>query len=118
VVEEATSPHQAALYRLMGDRNPLHIDPRFSSAGGFPEPILHGLCTMGIVIKHVGQVYGDYSKLKVRFAGPVIPGQTIVTEMWKEGQRVVVRAKVKETGKPCIANAAVELLGGSKTAKI
>jgi multifunctional beta-oxidation protein len=118
VVEEATGPDQAALYRLMGDRNPLHIDPKFSGAGGFPDPILHGLCTMGIVAKHVNSAYGDYSKLKVRFAGPVIPGQTIVTEMWKEGQRVIVRAKVKETGKPCIANAAVELVDGAAKAKM
>lgn len=118
VVEETTSPDQAALYRLMGDRNPLHIDPKFSSVGGFPDPILHGLCTMGIVAKNVLQAYGPYKRLKVRFAGPVIPGQTIVTEMWKDGQKVVLRAKVKETGKPCITNAAVELIEGGGKARI
>jgi multifunctional beta-oxidation protein len=118
VVEEKTSEEQAALYRLMGDRNPLHIDPKFSSVGGFPDPILHGLCTMGVVAKHILQAYGPYKRLKVRFAGPVIPGQTIVTEMWKDGQRVVLRAKVKETGRPCITNAAVELIEGGNKARM
>jgi multifunctional beta-oxidation protein len=118
VVEEATSPDQAALYRLMGDLNPLHIDPEFAAVGGFNRPILHGLCTMGIVAKHVLQTYGSYGKLKVRFAGPVIPGQTIVTEMWRDGAIVVVRGTVKETGKACIANAAVELLEGGEKARI
>lgn len=112
VVEEKTSDDLAALYRLMGDRNPLHIDPKFSAPGGFPVPILHGLATFGISGKHVFQAYGPFKNIKVRFSGTVLPGQTIVTEMWKEGPKVVYRAKVKETGKPCISNAAVELLEG------
>ncbi|ETI20535.1 hypothetical protein G647_08572 [Cladophialophora carrionii CBS 160.54] len=113
VVEEKTSDDLAALYRLMGDRNPLHIDPKFSAAGGFKVPILHGLATFGISGKHVFQAYGPFKNIKVRFSGTVLPGQTIVTEMWKEGGKVVYQAKVKETGKSCISNAAVELLQGS-----
>ena len=109
VIEEKTSEDLAALYRLMGDWNPLHIDPKFSKVGGFDVPILHGLATFGISGKHVFQAYGPFKNIKVRFAGTVLPGQTIVTEMWKEGGKVIYRAKVKETGKACVSNAAVEL---------
>lgn len=112
VVEEKTSEDLAAIYRLMGDWNPLHIDPEFSKVGGFEIPILHGLATFGITGKHVFQSYGPFQNIKVRFAGIVLPGQTIVTEMWKEGGKIIYRGKVKETGKPCISNAAVELMGG------
>jgi multifunctional beta-oxidation protein len=112
VVEEKTSDDLAALYRLMGDRNPLHIDPKFSAVGGFKDPILHGLATFGISGKHVFQAYGPFKNIKVRFSGTVLPGQTIVTEMWKEGGKIIYQAKVKETGKSCISNAAVELLQG------
>lgn len=76
VVEEKTSPDLAALYRLMGDWNPLHIDPKFSEVGGFKEPILHGLCTFGIAAKHVFQAFGPFKSVKVRFSGTVIPGET------------------------------------------
>lgn len=110
VVEEKTSEDLAALYRLMGDRNPLHIDPEFSAVGGFKVPILHGLATFGITGKHVYQAYGPFKNIKVRFAGTVLPGETIVTEMWKEGGKVLYQAKVKESGKLCISNAAVELM--------
>jgi multifunctional beta-oxidation protein len=115
VVTEKTSEEQAAVYRLMGDRNPLHIDPAFSKVGGFPVPILHGLCTMGISAKHILQTYGPFKSIKVRFSGPVIPGQTLATSMWKEGKnRVVFETKVVETGKVCISAAAAELIGGRK----
>ena len=97
VVEEATTEEQAALYRLNGDRNPLHIDPEFSKMGGFETPILHGLCFMGISGKHVYQTFGSFKNIKVRFAGTVIPGQRLRTEMWKEGGRVVFQTKVVET---------------------
>ena len=71
VVEEKTSPDLAALYRLNADYNPLHIDPAFSSKGGFDVPILHGLCTFGISTKHVMQQYaegkaGNIKNIKVR----------------------------------------------------
>ena len=113
VVEEKTTEEQAAIYRLSGDRNPLHIDPAFSKVGGFKVPILHGLCFFGISGKHVLQTYGPYKNIKVRFAGTVIPGQTLRTEMWKVGNTVVFQAKVVETGKLAISGAGAELLGGS-----
>lgn len=112
VVEEKTSEEQAALYRLSGDYNPLHIDPAFSKVGGFPVPILHGLCSFGISGKHVLQTYGQFKNIKVRFTGVVLPGQTLITEMWKTGNTVQFQTKVKETGKFAIQGAGAELLGG------
>ncbi|KAJ9637022.1 bifunctional hydroxyacyl-CoA dehydrogenase/enoyl-CoA hydratase fox2 [Knufia peltigerae] len=114
-VEEKTSDDQAALYRLNGDRNPLHIDPEFSKVGGFKDPILHGLCFFGFSGKHIVQSFGQIKNIKVRFAGTVIPGQTLVTEMWKEGNKVIFQTKVKETGKLCIAGAGAELVGSAKS---
>ncbi|KAK4959827.1 bifunctional hydroxyacyl-CoA dehydrogenase/enoyl-CoA hydratase fox2 [Elasticomyces elasticus] len=111
VVEEKTTEEQAAIYRLSGDRNPLHIDPEFSKVGGFATPILHGLCFFGIAGKAVVQQFGMFKNIKVRFAGVVLPGQTLVTEMWKEDNVVVFQTKVKETGKLCIAGAGAELVG-------
>ena len=115
VVEEKTTEEQAAIYRLSGDRNPLHIDPEFSKVGGFKEPILHGLCSFGIAGKAVVRTYGQFKNIKVRFAGVVIPGQTLVTEMWKEGNVVIFQTKVKETGKLCIGGAGAELAGAGKS---
>ncbi|KAI4179233.1 MAG: hypothetical protein LQ346_007245 [Caloplaca aetnensis] len=118
VVEEATTEEQAALYRLNGDRNPLHIDPAFSQVGGFKVPILHGLCFFGISGKHIYKTYGAFKNIKVRFAGTVLPGQTLRTEMWKEGSKVIFQTKVVETGKLCIAAAGAELVDGGKGAKL
>ena len=118
IVEEATTEEQAALYRLNGDRNPLHIDPEFSKMGGFKTPILHGLCFFGISGKHVYQTYGAFKNIKVRFAGTVLPGQKLRTEMWKEGNKVIFQTIVIETGKPCILGAGAELLSNSKGAKL
>ena len=114
VVEEKTHSDQAALYRLSGDRNPLHIDAGFAKVGGFKEPILHGLCSFGISAKHVYKTYGKFKGIKVRFAGTVTPGQTLRTEMWKEGGRVIFRTVVKETGKVAIAAAGADLLEGGQ----
>lgn len=118
VVEEKTTEEQACMYRLSGDYNPLHVDPNFAKMGGFKRPILHGLCFMGIASKAVYEKFGPYKNVKVRFAGTVIPGETLVTEMWKEGQKVIFQTKVKETGKLCISGAAVELVPGAKGAKM
>ena len=114
IVEEKTSEDQAALYRLNGDRNPLHIDPEFSKVGGFKTPILHGLCSLGVSAKHVFTKFGAFKNLKVRFAGVVLPGQTLKTEMWKEGNTVIFQTTVVETGKPAISGAGAELLDGAK----
>ena len=91
-VSTRIADNQAALYRLSGDYNPLHIDPDAATFGGFPAPILHGLCTYGMTCKaladavldgDVGQV-GSYG---ARFAGVVFPGETLRANVWKDGGR-------------------------------
>ncbi|KAJ3888137.1 hydroxysteroid dehydrogenase [Lentinula edodes] len=109
IVEEKTHPSQAALYRLNGDINPLHILPEFAAVGGFEKPILHGLCSMGIAGKHVLQTFGPFQDIKVRFTGVVYPGETLVTEMWKEKFKVIFITKVKERGVVVLASATVSL---------
>jgi len=109
VVEEKTLPQQAAIYRLSGDYNPLHVDPDFAKVGGFDSPILHGLCSFGISGKHIFRKYGAFSNIKVRFAGVLFPGETLVTEMWKDGDRVVFQTKCKERGTLVLAAAAATL---------
>lgn len=111
VVEEKTSEDQAALYRLSGDYNPLHIDPAFAAVGKFPKPILHGLCFFGISGKHILKTYGEFKNIKVRFVGSVFPGETLRTEMWKEGNKVIFQTKVVERDALCISAAAAELNG-------
>lgn len=100
-VEEATSTETAALYRLNGDFNPLHIDPKIGESAGFGHPILHGLCTYGYVCRAVimKECGGDPSKLKYlsgQFRKPVWPGDTLITEGWREDGRIVLRVSAKE----------------------
>ncbi|KAG6013090.1 bifunctional hydroxyacyl-CoA dehydrogenase/enoyl-CoA hydratase fox2 [Claviceps lovelessii] len=117
VVESKTEENQAAIYRLSGDYNPLHIDPSFAKMGGFKKPILHGLASFGIAAKALYEAFGPYKNIKVRFAGTVDPGQTLVTEMWRQGNKILFQTKIKETGKLAIGGAGAELFeegGASK----
>lgn len=97
------TPHQALLYRLCGDRNPLHSDPDFAKAAGFPAPILHGLCSYGIVLRMLtdgllGSDAGRISGFGARFSGAVFPGETIRVRGWREDGRILADATVAGHG--------------------
>jgi acyl dehydratase len=97
------TPQQALLYRLCGDRNPLHADPAFAEAAGFPAPILHGLCSYGIVLRTVTDqlLDGDAAKVRgfsARFAGVVFPGETIRVRAWRSDNAILVSATVRGEG--------------------
>lgn len=90
ILSQRTSPDQAALYRLSGDSNPLHIDPAFSAMGGFDKPILHGLCSYGVSARLLQNKFGPFNQIKARFAGTVLPGEEITVKAWKTEDKKVV----------------------------
>ncbi len=105
-------PQQALLYRLCGDRNPLHSDPAFAAAAGFPAPILHGLATYGIVLREVIDLLlgGDASRVGgfgARFAGVVFPGETLTVSAWDQPEGIVVTATVGDDARPALADCMV-----------
>lgn len=96
-----TGPHQALLYRLTGDMNPVHADPAVAAAVGFDRPILHGLCTYGIAGHALlrGVCDNDPSRmgaLSLRFSAPAFPGDTIRTEIWRTGTGALFRCRAVE----------------------
>lgn len=117
VVESPTLTSQALLYRLSGDKNPLHVDPMMAKMGGFDVPILHGLCTFGYLGRAVVETCTDneperFKSIQVRFSKPVFPGETIVSQLWKVSPtEIVCKARVKERDIDVITNAKVTLTG-------
>jgi len=113
VVDLPTRPEQALYYRLNGDDNPLHADPKVAQQAGFPRPILHGLCTYGVVFHALLRQFADYrapdtGTLQLRFSAPVLPGETIRVEMWRDGS---FRARVLERDKIVVNNGFVRFGG-------
>lgn len=103
VCELPTLPQAALIYRLSGDYNPLHADPAVAKAAGFSRPILHGLCTMGVAMHAVLRSLLDYdasrvAAMRVRFTAPVLPGDTLRTELWRDGSAVSLRTTAAERG--------------------
>lgn len=113
----AVAPDQALLYRLSGDRNPLHVDPEFAACAGFEAPILHGLCTYGIALREMIDALfgGDSSAVRAfaaSFAGVVYPGDTITINMWRLEQDVVIEAFVVDgagAARPVLRRAVAQL---------
>lgn len=98
-----TLPQAALIYRLSGDYNPLHADPQRAHRAGFPRPILHGRCTFGIAGRALLKAMCGYDVLQLktmeaRFVSPVLPGDRIRTEMWREHDGVRFRASVPARG--------------------
>ena len=110
-----TRPEMALIYRLSADPNPLHADPAVANAAGFPRPILHGMATFGVAGHALLKTVCGYDPARLtamagRFSAPVFPGETIRTEMWRDGKVVSFRARVLERDVVAINNGCAEVL--------
>ncbi len=109
VCDLPTPSNLAQIFRLTGDTNPLHIDPERAKVAGFPRPILHGMANFGIAAHAVLRTFADYrpdalASIEARFARPVFPGETIRTEMWHDGARILFRCRTVERGEVAVDN--------------
>ena len=114
VCDLTTRPEMALIYRLSGDINPLHAEPAFAHAGGYPRPILHGLATFGVAGHALLKSLCGYDPARLtamagRFSAPVFPGETIRTEIWRDGGVVSFRARVVERDVIAINNGRAEV---------
>ena len=108
-VTYASRPEQAALYRLCGDRNPLHIDSAVAAMAGFPAPIMHGLCNYGMTCRAVLETCCDFDPTRIlshaaRFSSPFFPGETLRIDLWRDGDIVSFEAVAVERGVTVIRN--------------
>ena len=114
ICDRPTRPEAALIYRLSGDPNPLHADPTVAKQAGFPRPILHGLASFGIACHGILKCLCDHDPAKLksisgRYSAPVFPGETIRTEMWRDGPIVSFRARVIERDVIALNNGRCEL---------
>jgi len=110
----ATRDDQALLYRLTGDRNPIHVDAARAAVAGFSRPILHGLCTFGIACRAILRTICEYDPtlirtLEARFAAPALPGDTLVTQMWQSANIVSFRVMAAERDVMVVSRGRCEL---------
>jgi len=113
----STLPQQALLYRLLGDRNPLHSDPATAQAAGFPRPILHGLCTYAMVLKGVLRAaLGNDTRLvrsyEAIFTGVVFPGERIATSGWRQDGRLYLVSTIPERDSAPVLSSALTVVPG------
>jgi acyl dehydratase len=109
-------PEAALIYRLSGDPNPLHVDPAVAKAAGFPRPILHGLATFAMAGHAIVKSLCGYDPAKLtalagRYSAPVFPGETLRTEMWRDGKAVSFRTRVAERDVVALNNGRAEIGG-------
>ena len=109
-----TGVAQALLYRLTGDRNPLHSDPAFAARGGFDRPILHGMCTYGYTARALVATVcegepGRLTAMNARFTRPVVPGRALTVSVWRDGDVVFFRTAVD--GEVVLDRGTAELTG-------
>jgi len=117
VCDLPTTPQQALLFRLNGDPNPHNADPRSAAAAGFARPILQGLCTYGIAGHAVLRCCCGYDparlrSLDVRLSAPVVPGETVRTELWVDGEVVSFRSLAAERGAVVLNNGRASVHAG------
>ncbi len=116
VCDLPTLPQAALIYRLSGDYNPLHADPAAAQKAGYPRPILHGRCTFSIaghaILKTCcGYDPARFRSMEGRFSSPVYPGETIRTEIWRNGNIVSFRSTVPARGVTVLNNGRAEIIG-------
>lgn len=114
IMVEKVPIHQALLYRLSGDTNPLHIDPAVATSVGFSAPILHGLCSFGFAVRAVTKAFGDnVQSVGCRFSSPVLPGDELETRCWRlDATTILFETRVK--GTLVISDGICRLRGGAK----
>jgi len=112
-----TRPEQALVYRLSGDRNPLHVDPKFAARGGFDRPILHGLCTYGVTGRALLHVLCDsdparFLSMSGRFSRPVWPGEALTISVWRQdGSDTALFQTTKDDGTVVIDRGRMQVRG-------
>jgi acyl dehydratase len=114
VCDLATRPEAALIYRLSGDLNPLHSEPAVAKQAGYPRPIMHGLGSFGVAAHAVLKTFCGYDPQKLvsfasRFSAPVYPGETLRTEMWRDGNVVSFRSRVVERDVVAVTNGRAEV---------